>query len=326
MKAIMFTEYGSTDVLKLRETPKPTPKDNEVLVKVHASSANAGDWHLMRGDPFLVRLGTGLRKPKMNILGADVAGRVEATGSKVTQFRPGDEVFGDVAGYGFGAFAEYIAVPEEAFVAKPANSTFEQAAAVPAAALTALQALRDHGQIQAGQKVLINGASGGVGTFAVQIAKALGAEVTGVCSTSKVEMVRSIGADHVIDYSQEDFTQNGQKYDLIVAVGGNRSLAEYRRALSPTGTYVMVGGSSLRPFLQAIFLGPWISMTGRQKMKLMTVKSSQKDLVFIRELMDAGKVVPVISKEYQLDHTPEAIRDLEAGRARGKLVINLANA
>ena len=325
MKAIVNHNYGSPDVLKLEEVQKPTPGDNEVLVKVHASSANAGDWHLMRGDPFLIRLGMGLRKPKIKTLGADVAGWVEAVGSNVKHFQPGDEVFGDLSTYGFGAFAEYVSVPEDAFVPKPANSTFEQAAAVPEAAVTALQALRDHGQIQPGHKVLINGASGGVGTFAVQIAKALGAEVTGVCSTGKVEMVRSIGADHVIDYTQEDFSQNGQQYDLILAVGGARSISEYRRALSPTGKYVMIGGSSMTQFYQAMLYGPWMSMTGSQKMGLMLVKPNQKDLAFVKDLMEAGKVVPVIDKEYPLSEVPEAIRYLEAGRAQGKVVIKLGN-
>ncbi|MCB0126197.1 MAG: NAD(P)-dependent alcohol dehydrogenase, partial [Caldilineaceae bacterium] len=288
-----------------------------------ATSANAGDWHLMRGDPFLIRLGAGLRKPKKKFLGADVAGQVEAVGSNVTQFQPGDEVFGDLARYGFGAFAEYVAAPEDAFVLKPANLTFAQAAAVPEAAVTALQALRDHGQLQAGQKVLINGASGGVGHFAVQIAKALGAEVTGVCSTRKMEMVRSIGADHVIDYTQEDFTQNGQQYDLILAVGGDVPLSAYRRALRPEGRYVMIGGSSMKQLFQAMLLGPWLSMTGKQKLGLMLVKPTQADLAFVAELLETGKVVPVVDKTYPFAELPDAIRYLEAGRAQGKVVINV---
>ena len=324
MKAIICHQYGSPDVLTHERVPKPTPNDNEILVKVHATSVNAGDWHLMRGDPFLIRLGAGLRNPKTKILGADVAGQVEAVGSNVTQFRPGDEVFGDLSRYGFGAFAEYIAAPEDAFVRKPANLTFAQAAAVPEAAVTALQALRDHGQIQAGQKVLINGASGGVGTFAVQIAKALGAEVTGVCSTRKVEMVRSIGADHVIDYTKEDFTQNGRQYDLILAVGGNVPISAYRRALSPQGRYVMIGGSSMKQLFQAMLLGPWLSMTGNQKLGLMLVKPTQMDLAFVAALLEDGKVVPVIDKAYPFSDLPDAIRYLEAGRAQGKVVINVA--
>ncbi|MEZ4711249.1 MAG: NAD(P)-dependent alcohol dehydrogenase [Caldilineaceae bacterium] len=323
MKAIIRHQYGAPDVLNVERVSKPTPKENEILVKVHATSANAGDWHLMRGDPFLIRLGEGLRKPKTQILGADIAGRVEAVGSNVTQFQPGDEVFGDLSRYGFGAFAEYTAAPEDAFVLKPANLTFAQAAAVPEAAVTALQGLRDHGQIQPGQKVLINGASGGVGHYAVQIAKALGAEVTGVCSTRKVEMVRSIGADHVIDYTKEDFTQNGQKYDLILAVGGNLPISAYRRALSPQGRYVMIGGSSMTQFFQAMLMGPWLSMTGSQKLGLMLVKPNQTDLAFVAELLENGKVAPVIDKAYPFSDLPDAIRYLEAGRAQGKVVIDV---
>ncbi|MEM7128832.1 MAG: NAD(P)-dependent alcohol dehydrogenase [Chloroflexota bacterium] len=323
MKAVVFHQYGSPDVLQFDEVQKPIPKENEVLIKVHAASVNAGDWHLLRGDPFLIRLGYGVRKPNVNILGADVAGIVEAVGSQVTQFQPGDEVFGDTSPSGFGAFAQYVSAPEDAVVLKPANLTFKQAAAVPSAAITALQGLRDHGQIQVGQKVLINGASGGVGTYAVQIAKAFGAEVTAVCSTRKVDMVRSIGADHVIDYTQEDFTQNGQRYDLILAVGGTRSIFDYKRALNPNGRYVMVGGSSMKQFFQAMLLGPWMSMTGGQKMSSMMVEPNQQDLTFMKELLEAGKVVPVLDKEYPLPEVPEAIRYLEAGRAQGKVVIRV---
>lgn len=323
MKAITFTKYGSPAVLALKDVEKPTPEDNEVLIKVRAASVNAGDWHLMRGDPFLIRLGSGLRKPKVKILGADMAGQVEAVGRNVTQFQAGNAVFGDISGYGFGAFAEYVAVPESALALKPAHSTFEQAAAVPAAALTALQGLRNHGQIQPGHKVLINGASGGVGSFAVQIAKALGAEVTGVCSTGKMEMVRSIGADHVIDYTREDFTQSGQRYDLILAVGGNLSISAYKRALTPTGVYVMIGGSSMSQFFQTMILGPWMSMTSTRKMGLMLVKANQPDLVFLSELLAAGKIIPVIDKQYPLAEVPGAIQYLEAGRAQGKVVITV---
>jgi len=324
MKAMTFTNYGSPDVLSLKEVAKPSPKDNEVLINVRAASVNAGDWHLMRGDPFLMRFGTGLRKPKFTTLGGDIAGQVEAVGRNVTQFQAGDKVFGNISGYGYGAFAEYVSVPENALAPKPDNYTFEQAAAVPTAALTALQALRDHGQIQPGQNVLINGASGGVGTFAVQIAKSFGAEVTGVCSTPKMDLVRAIGADYVIDYTREDFTQNGQQYDLIVTVGGNLSLSAYRRALSPTGIYVMIGGSAMTQFYQAMLLGPWISMTSNQKMGLMMVKPNQPDLVFLSELLEAGKIRPVIDKQYPLDEVPAAIQYLEAGRAQGKVVITLS--
>lgn len=323
MKAVVLHKYGSPDVLNLEEVQKPIPKDNEVLVKVYAASVNAGDWHLMRADPVLIRLMFGLLKPKHSILGSDVAGRVEAVGRNVTHFQPGDEVFGDVSGNGFGAFAEYVSAPEDTFVPKPPGLTFEEAAAVPLAAVTALQGLRDHGQIQAGQKVLINGASGGVGTYAVQIAKSYGAEVIGVCSTSKVEMVRSIGADHVIDYTQEDFTQNGQQYDLILAVGGSRGLAEYKRALAPKGIYVMVGGSSTAQMFQAMLLGPLHSRNGGKQMGSMMAQPNQKDLATVKELVDAGKVVPVIDKQYPLSEVPDAIRYLEAGRAQGKIVINL---
>jgi NADPH:quinone reductase-like Zn-dependent oxidoreductase len=323
MKAVTFTKYGSPDVLALRDVEKPMPKDNEVLIKVQAASINAGDWHLMRGDPFLIRLGSGLVKPKVKILGADIAGQVEAVGRHLTQFQAGDAVFGDISGYGFGAFAEYVAVPERALALKPANITFEQAAVVPAAALTALQGLRNHGQIQPGHKVLINGASGGVGSFAVQIAKALGAEVTGVCSTGKMEMVRSIGADHVIDYTQEDFTQTGQRYDLILAVGGYLSISAYKRALNPTGVYVMIGGSSMTQFFQTMIFGPWMSMTSTRKMGLMLVKANQPDLIFLSELLEAGKIKPVIDKVYPLDEVPAAIQYLEAGRVQGKVVITV---
>jgi NADPH:quinone reductase-like Zn-dependent oxidoreductase len=323
MKAIVYTEYGPPDVLQLKEVEKPTPKDDEVLIGVHAASANARDWRLMRADPFLVRLMVGgLLKPKHKILGSDIAGRVEAVGSNVKQFQPGDEVFGDISECGNGGFAEYVAVPESALVLKPANLSFEEAAAVPMAALTALQGLRDTGQIQAGQKILINGASGGVGTFAVQIAKSFGAEVTAVCSTGKMEMVRSLGADHVIDYTREDFTQNGQRYDLIFAVNGYHPILDYRRALSPQGIYIMAGGSGAQLF-QALLLGPLISMTGGQKMSNSAQRPNQKDLVLMTELLEAGKVIPVIDKCYPLSETAEAIRYLEAGHARGKVVITV---
>ncbi len=323
MKAIVGTEYGSPDVLQVQEVATPTPQDGEVLVKVHAVSVNAADLHLLSGKPFLMRLmGYGLLKPKNTILGAAIAGRVEAVGGGVKQFQPGDEVFGDLSGSGWGGFAEYVCVSADALVLKPANMTFEQAAAVPLAAVTALQGLRDKGHIQTGQKVLINGASGGVGTFAVQIAKSFGAEVTAVCSTANVDLMRSIGADHVIDYTQEDFTLNGQRYDLIIAANGNNSISDYRRALSPNGTYVMTGGSEKQMF-QAMLLGPWISRTGSKKMGNLTAKPNIKDLGFVKELLEAGKVVPVIDRSYPLSEGIEAVRYLVKGHAKGKVVISM---
>lgn len=322
MKAIICTKYGSPDVLKFEEVQKPVPGDDEVLIKVHAAAANAGDWHLMRADPFMIRLMYGLQKPKHEILGTDVAGCVEAIGKNVTEFQPGDEVFGNMSSSGFGAFAEYVCAPENSIALKPSNITFENAAAVPSAAGTALQALRDKGQIQSGQKVLINGASGGVGTFAVQIAKAFGAEVTAVCSTGNMEMVRSIGADHVIDYTKEDFTQNGQQYDLILAANGYHPISDYKRALSPTGIYVMTGGSTAQMF-QAMTMGSWISMTSSKTMSNMMAKPNQKDLIFMQELLETGKVVPVIDRRYPLSEVPDAIRYLEEGHAKGKVVITM---
>jgi NADPH:quinone reductase-like Zn-dependent oxidoreductase len=323
MKAIVYHNYGSPDVLNLAEVQKPTPKDNEVLVKVVAAATAAGDWHLLRADPFLIRLMFGLLKPKYTILGAEVAGQVEAVGRAVTHFRPGDAVFGSLSSSGFGAFAEYVAAPESAFAAKPNNMTFAQAAAASVSAVTALQALRDHGQIQPGQKVLINGASGGVGIFAVQIAKAFGAEVTAVCSTSKMAMVRSLGADHVIDYTQTDFTQTDERYDLILAANGYQPLSAYQRALTPQGIYVMTGGATAQMF-EVMLLGPLRSRKGGQKLGNMLAKSSQKDLLVLKGLMEAGKVVPVIDRAYPFAETADAIRYLEAGHAKGKVVITVA--
>jgi len=323
MKAIVYTEYGPPDVLHLKDVEKPAPKDNEILVKVHAASVNAYDWHLLTADIFLVRLmGGGLNKPKNTRLGADIAGRVEAVGGNVKQFQPGDEVFGDIAGLGGGSFAEYVSVPESALALKPANLSFEQAAAVPMAAVTALQGLRDEGQIQPGQKVLINGASGGVGTFAVQIAKSFGAEVTAVCSTRNLDMARSLGADHVIDYTEEDFTQNRQLYDLILAVNGYHPISAYKRALTPEGIYVMAGGSMAQIF-QAMLLGPLMSITGDKKMGGVSAKPSQKDLIFLKELLETGKIVSVIDRLYPLSETAEALRYLGEGHARGKVIITL---
>ncbi len=321
MKAIVYTKYGPPDVLQLKEVEKPTPKDNEVLIKVHAASVNDWDWGLLRGKPFMNRLFFGLLKPKNKTIGGDIAGRVEAVGRNVKKVQPGDEVFGDLSGCGFGAFAEYVCARENALVLKPASMTFEEAAAVPQAAVLALQGLRDKRQIQPGQKVLINGAGGGAGTFAVQIAKLLAAEVTGVDSTSKLDMMRSIGADHVIDYTKEDFTKNGQCYDLILDFAAHNSIFDYKRALSPKGIYVLVGGSTARMF-QIMFLGPLISMTGSKKMGILMHKPN-KDLAFMKELFEAGKVKPVIDKRYPLSEVPEALRYFGKGHAKGKVVITL---
>ena len=321
MRAIIHPKYGSPDVLQIAVVEKPTPKDDEVLIKIYAASVNAYDWHVLTADIFLIRLmGGGLLKPKDTRLGADIAGRVEAVGNNVKQFQPGNEVFGMI----HGGFAEYACAPENALVLKPSNLSFEAAAAVPMAAVTALQSLRDTGQIQPGQKVLINGASGGVGTFAVQIAKSFGAEVTAVCSTRNLDQARSLGADHVIDYTKEDFTQNGQQYDLILAANGYRSLSAYKRALTPKGIYVMAGGSTAQIF-QAMLMGSWMSETGGKKMRGVSAKRSQKDLVIIKELLEAGKVVPVIDRRYPLSEAAEALRYLGAGHARGKVVITVEN-
>ena len=320
MKAIVQTEYGSTQMLSLQEVDKPVIPDNGVLVRVHAASVNAGDWHLMRGTPFLIRLiFGGLLKPKIKILGTDVAGRVEAVGKDVTQFQPGDEVFGSLSECGFGAFAEYVCATEAALVLKPANTSFEEAATVPGAALAALQGLRDFGLV-AGQKVLIVGASGGVGSFAVQIAKALGAEVTALCSTKKIDMVRSLGADCVIDYTQADVTRQGQHYDLIFDAAAYRSVFDYLPALTPEGTYVLVGGSTPR-FFQVMFLGPWISRLGRRKVKCLALKPDRADLILLRDLIEAGKISPFIDRRYNLSEVPAAIRYLEQRQVRGKVAI-----
>ena len=314
MKAITYTKYGSPDVLQLKEVAKPTPKDNEVLVKVLAASVNYSDWVYVRGKPFVARLmGSGLLKPKNMLLGADIAGQVEAVGENVKQFKPSDEVFGDLSVCGWGGFAEYIAVPEHAIALKPNNLTFEKAAAVPQAAIVALQGLRDAGQIQPGKKVLINGASGGIGTFAVQIARFFGAEVTGVCSSKNFDLVRSLGADNVIDYTQEDFTQNGQRYDLILDIKAYRSISDNERALSSKGIYVLVGGSVVR-IIQT-------SMAGNERMVNFQVRPNQKEVDFMTELIEAGKVVPVIDRRYPLDEISEAVRYYGEGRSSGKVVI-----
>jgi NADPH:quinone reductase-like Zn-dependent oxidoreductase len=297
MKAIVYTEYGPPDVLQFKEIEKPMPKDNEVLIKIHAASVNAYDWHFRTADIFLIRLmGGGLLKPKNTRLGADIAGRIEAVGGSVKQFQPDDEVFGDI---GHGSFAEYACAPESKLALKPANLSFEEAAAVPMAALTALQGLRDKGQIHPGQKVLINGASGGVGTFAVQIAKSFGAEVTAVCSPRNLDQARSIGADQVIDYTREDFTKSGRQYDLILAANGYHPLSAYKRALTPKGIYVMAGGSKAQIF-QAMLMGSWMSETGGKKMGGVSEKMDQKDLGLIKELIEAGKVKPIIDRRYRV--------------------------
>jgi len=321
MKAIVYRRYGSPDVLKCEEIEKPTAGDNEVLREVRAASVNPADWHLMRG-PYIVRILTGLRKPKDTRLGRDVAGRVEAVGRNVTQFRPGDEVFGTCR----GAFAEYACISESKLATKPNNMTFEQAASVPIAALTALQGLRDKGRIQPGQKVLINGAAGGVGTFAVQVAKSFGAKVTGVCSTRNVDMVRSLGADHVTDYTREDFTKGTQRYDMILDLVGNHSLSACRRVLNPKGIYIGAGVLAVRSMigiLARLITAPLLSRFVSQSFLNFMARICKDDLTIMRKLMEAGKVTPVIDKRYRLSEVPEAIRYLAEGHARGKVVITL---
>jgi NADPH:quinone reductase-like Zn-dependent oxidoreductase len=322
MQAMVYTQYGPPDVLQLKEIAKPVPGDHDVLVKVVAAAAAAGDWHLLRGEPFIARLMVGLFRPKYHILGADVAGRVEGVGRHVTQFKPGDKVFGDLSNCGFGAFAEYALAPERALAPIPTNFTFEQAAALPVSSITALQALRDAGQLQPGQRVVINGASGGVGTFAVQLAKSLGAHVTAVCSTGKMEMARQLGADEVIDRTQEDFTQRGERYDLILAVNGYHPLSAYQRALTPKGTYVMAGGTTAQMF-EAMLLGPLRSKRNGQRFVGVFAKPNERDLLVIKELAEAGKVVPVISQRFPLHQVADAIRHVEAGHAAGKVVIEI---
>jgi NADPH:quinone reductase-like Zn-dependent oxidoreductase len=322
MKAILYTQYGPPEALQLLDVEQPAPGENQVLVKVQAASVNAMDWRRFAGPSLLVRLfGGGLLKPKNQKLGTDVAGIVEAVGSNVTEFKPGDEVFGVAP----GAFAEYACNGASKFALKPANVSFEAAAAVPVAAFTALQGLRDKGQIQPGQKVLIDGASGGVGTHAVQIAKSFGAEVTAVCRTRNMDMARSIGADHVIDYTHEDFTRNGHRYDLILAVNGNHPLLDYRRALNPNGVCVVAGGSLAQVF-QAILLGPLVSRVGTRKIRFMGIATTpRKDLLVIKELLETGKIAPVIDKSYPLSQVPQALRYLAEEHARGKVVITIAH-
>jgi NADPH:quinone reductase-like Zn-dependent oxidoreductase len=323
MKAIVQTEYGSADVLRLEEVDQPVAQDNQVLIKVYATSANAADWHLMRGTPFLARLMFGgILKPKIKILGIDVAGRVVAIGKAVTQFQVGDEVFGELSECGFGAFAEYVCATESALVLKPVDTTFEEAATVPGAALAALQGLRDLGQIKPGQKVLINGASGGVGSFAVQIAKAFGAEVTAVCSTNKMERLHSLGADHVIDYTQVDITQTKQRYDLILDAAAYRSVLDYLPVLTAQGAYVLVGGSTARLF-QVMLFGSLLSRIHRRKAVCLVSKPNQADLAILRDLMAAGKIIPLIDQYYNLSEVPTAIRHLEQRQVVGKVVVRV---
>src|SRR5438128_2334904 len=321
MKAIVRTQYGSPDVLQFKEVEKPIPDETRgVLVKVYASSANPLDWHTMRASPFIVRTSEGLRKPKTPWLGVDIAGQVEAVASNITQFKPGDEVFGRST----GSFAEYAIARENRLALKPANSSFEEAAAVPVAGLTALLALRDYGHIQSGQKVLVNGASGGVGTFAVQIAKSYGAVVTGVTSTRNLDMIRKIGSDHVVDYTKEDFTKTGEHYDLVCDCVGNRSVSDYKRALNHQGIFVIVGFTKLSRLFEHAIIGSLVSKTGSKKIRFVgNPKIVQQDLIVLKELFEAGEVRPVIDRSYPLRQTAEAIRYLEEGHAQGKVIINV---
>jgi NADPH:quinone reductase-like Zn-dependent oxidoreductase len=324
MKAIVQDRYGSADVLELGDVDMPVPKDDEVLLRVHAAGVEPGVWHLMTGMPYLVRLlGYGLRRPKVRVRGRDVAGRVEAVGKDVTEFRPGDEVFGICE----GSFAEYACARADKLVPKPANLTFEQAAVVPISGLTALQGVRDRGQVQRGQRVLVIGAAGGVGSFAVQLAKAFGAEVTGVCSTTKADLVRSIGADQVIDYTREDFADGTRHWDLILDTAGNRSLSQLQRALAPKGTLVLVGGEGggrwLGGFERQLFWAPMRSPFVGQKLRSLASKERKEDLQTLRELIEAGKVTPVIDRTYPLAEAPEAIRYLAQGHPRGKVAVTV---
>jgi NADPH:quinone reductase-like Zn-dependent oxidoreductase len=323
LKAITYHRYGSPEVLEFQEVDEPVVRDDEVLVRVRAASANPRDWHFMRGLPAFMRLQFGLRRPKHSGLGSDIAGQVEAVGANVTRFRPGDEVYADVV---TGGFAELAGVPEAFLAPKPANLTFEQAAAVPLAALTALQGLRDHGRVQPGHKVLVIGAAGGVGTFAVQLAKWLGAEVTGVCSTRNVELVRSLGADHVVDYTRDDVTRGGRRYDLVFQHAGTQSPSDLRRALAPGGTLLLSSGESdgrligpVDRIIKALLLAPFV----RQRLVPFVAKRSGDDLRVVKELIEAGTVTPVIDRTYPLSDVPEAIGYLEEGHARGKVVITL---
>jgi len=321
MKAIIYTKYGGPDNLRLEEIKKPTPGDKEVLIKVHAVSINDWDWGLLHGDP-INRMMYGLRKPKRQILGSDVAGRIEAVGKNVKKFKEGDDVFGDLSGK-WGGFAEYVCANENALALKSPAMSFEQAAAIPQAAMLAVQGLMDKAKIKQGQKILLNGAGGGVGTFAIQIAKQYGAEITAVDSEQKLDMLRLLGADHVIDYRKEDFTKNGKQYDIILDVKTNRSLFDIARALKPGGIYATVGGS-MGKLLQALFVAPWINMTRKKKIAIVVLKPN-KDLVYMNELFESGKVRPVIDGHYILDDAPEAMKFYGSAAHKGKVVISVVH-
>lgn len=321
MKAIVYTEYGPPDVLQLKEVAKPVPTDDELLIKVHAVSLNRSDWEGLIGKPLYARIG-GLRRPGHPILGSDIAGRVETVGKANSQFQPGDEVFGEMWGY-HGGFAEYVCTRGKAWALKPAGLTFEQAAAIPQAGVIALQGIRTKGQVQPGQNVLINGAGGGAGSFAVQLAKLYGAEVTGVDNMGKLDFMRSLGADHVIDHTRQDFTKNGKQYDLILDVIAHRSAFAYRRALKPDGMYFAVGGSVVT-FLQILLVGPWIRRNTGRSIQILAVQRNREDLLQITELCETGKIIPVIDRRYPLSQVPEALRYLGEGRAKGKVVITVA--
>ncbi|NTX01961.1 NAD(P)-dependent alcohol dehydrogenase [Myxococcus sp. CA040A] len=323
MRAITFYEYGSPQVLKCEERPVPTPGAGQVLVRVRACALNAADWHILRADPFLARLAVGLFKPRYNVLGCDLAGVVEAAGPGVTRFKAGDEVMGELGSSNWGAFAEYVCAPEGVLASKPASLGFEEAAAAPLAGVTALQGLRREGRLQAGESVLVNGASGGVGTFAVQLAKAMGAKVTAVCSARNQELARSLGADEVIDYAKEDFTRGGQRYDVILAANGYHPLSAYERALAPGGRYVMTGGAG-KQMAAALLLGPLRSLGSRKRLGYLTMKSNLDDLEYLRDRLADGSVRSVIDRTYPFEELPQALAYLEEGHARGKVAIHLS--
>ncbi len=323
MKAVVYEEYGSPDVLQLKEIDKPVPKDNEVLIKVHSVSLNSLDWRILRANPFLVRfMGFGLLKPSVNILGADISGTIESIGKNIKQFQVGDEVLGDKVPGKLGGLAEYTCATEDVIIKKPRQLSFDDCACLPIARVTVLQGLRDYGKIQSGQRVLIHGASGGVGTFAVQIAKYFGADVTGQCSTGNIDMVQSLGADQVIDYKKEDFVKLGQKYDLIFAANGGRSIFEYKQAMNPHGIYVMVGGSGKQMF-QAMALGPILSIFSNQRFRHVIAKTNLKDMSFLIDILESGHLKPLIDRKYSLDETADAFRYIETGHASGKVIIHV---
>jgi NADPH:quinone reductase-like Zn-dependent oxidoreductase len=322
MKAIVYKQYGLPDVLRMEDVEKPEPGDDEVLVRIHAVSVNCADWRLLTGTPFVARIAFGPFRPNKAILGTDVAGTVVSTGSSVTDFKPGDRVFGDLGTQRLGGFAEYVCALQSVLAPMPSNLTFSEAAALPMASITALQALRDGGKVKPGQKVLIHGAAGGVGTYAVQIAKYMGADVTAVCGTRNVDMVRSLGADRVIDYTKEDFAAEGLLYNLILGINGNRTINDYSKALAPDGTYLMVGGSN-RQLFQSMLLGRFFSRKSGKTMGIFPAKNSRDDLLEIKKLVEEGKIRPVIDRQFALEQTPEAMRIIGSGHARAKLVINV---